>query len=68
MKLGTLLSDTFTVYIPDRRGRGLSGPIGDNYSIEREDEDLEVLLNKTGAHYVFGTQRTVHFLHSILYH
>src|SRR5674536_392631 len=28
MKLGALLSDTFTVYIPDRRGRGLSGPFG----------------------------------------
>jgi pimeloyl-ACP methyl ester carboxylesterase len=55
MKLGTLLSDEFTVYIPDRRGRGMSGPIGDDYSIEKEDEDLEALLNKTGAHYVFGT-------------
>ena len=55
MKLGTALSDEFTVYIPDRRGRGLSGPIGDDYSIEKEDEDLEALLKKTGAHYVFGT-------------
>src|SRR5450759_5002316 len=43
MKLGTLLSDTFTVYIPDRRGRGLSGPFGDNYDIK-----------KTDAHIVFG--------------
>jgi hypothetical protein len=33
MKLGTLLSDEFTVYIPDRRGRGMSGPIGEDYSI-----------------------------------
>jgi pimeloyl-ACP methyl ester carboxylesterase len=55
MKLGTLLSDEFTVYIPDRRGRGMSGPIGSNYSIEKEDEDLDALLKKTGAHYVFGT-------------
>jgi pimeloyl-ACP methyl ester carboxylesterase len=31
MKLGFALSDAFTVYIPDRRGRGLSGPFGDNY-------------------------------------
>jgi pimeloyl-ACP methyl ester carboxylesterase len=31
MKLGVALSDAFTVYIPDRRGRGLSGPFGDNY-------------------------------------
>lgn len=55
MKLGTLLSDEFTVYIPDRRGRGMSGPIGDDYSIEKEDEDLSALIKKTGAHYVFGT-------------
>lgn len=55
MKLGTLLSDEFTVYIPDRRGRGMSGPIGKNYSIEKEDEDIDAILKKTGAHYVFGT-------------
>jgi pimeloyl-ACP methyl ester carboxylesterase len=28
MKLGAALSDEFTVYIPDRRGRGLSGSLG----------------------------------------
>lgn len=55
MKLGTALADTFTVYIPDRRGRGMSGPIGNNYSIFKEDEDIDALLQKTGAHSVFGT-------------
>lgn len=55
MKMGKLLSDEFTVYIPDRRGRGMSDPFGSDYSIEKEDQDLNVLLNKTGAHYVFGT-------------
>ena len=55
MKMGKLLSNEFTVYIPDRRGRGMSGPFGSNYSIEQEDQDLNVLLDKTGAHYVFGT-------------
>lgn len=55
MKLGTSLSDEYTVYIPDRRGRGISGPIGDNYTIQKEDEDMDALLKKTGAHYVFGT-------------
>lgn len=54
MKLGAALSDEFTVYIPDRRGRGLSGPFGDNYGLEREVEDLDALLKNTGAHYVFG--------------
>ena len=55
MKLGILLSDEFTIYIPDRRGRGMSGPIGDNYSIDNEDEDLDALIKKTDAHLVFGT-------------
>lgn len=54
MKLGAALSDAFTVYIPDRRGRGLSGPFGEDYSIQREVEDLDALLNKTGTHYLFG--------------
>jgi pimeloyl-ACP methyl ester carboxylesterase len=54
MKFGAALSDEFTVYIPDRRGRGLSGPFGDNYSLSREVEDLEALLKKTGAKYIFG--------------
>lgn len=55
MKLGTALSDEFTVYIPDRRGRGLSGPFGDYYGLQREVEDMDALLKKTGAQYVFGT-------------
>jgi pimeloyl-ACP methyl ester carboxylesterase len=54
MKLGAALSDEFTVYIPDRRGRGMSGPFGDNYGLEREVEDLNALLKKTGTQYVFG--------------
>ena len=55
MKLGTALSDGFTVYIPDCRGRGLSGPFGDNYGLGREVEDIDAIIKKTGAHYVFGT-------------
>jgi len=54
MKFGTALSDSFTVYMPDRRGRGLSGPFGDNYGIQKEVEDLDALLKKTDAHNVFG--------------
>jgi len=54
MKLGVALSDAFTVYIPDRRGRGLSGPFGDSYGIHKEVEDLDTLLKKTDAHNVFG--------------
>jgi pimeloyl-ACP methyl ester carboxylesterase len=54
MRLATLLADTFTVYMPDRRGRGVSDPHGDGYGIEKECEDLEALLAKTDAHCVFG--------------
>ena len=53
-KLGADLSDAFTVYIPDRRGRGLSGTFGDNYSMRREVEDVDALLTETEAHNVFG--------------
>lgn len=54
MKLARSLTDSFAVYIPDRRGRGLSGPFGDDYGIQKEVEDLGALLTKTGAHNVFG--------------
>ena len=47
--LGAALSDAFTIYIPDRRGRGLSGPFTDNHSMRTETEDLEALLDKTGS-------------------
>jgi len=40
MKLGMLLSQKFTVYVPDRRGRGLSGPFGENYGLQKEVEDV----------------------------
>ncbi|WP_116205938.1 alpha/beta fold hydrolase [Amycolatopsis circi] len=54
MKLATALSTEFTVYVPDRRGRGLSGSHGTDYGIERETEDLRALVEKTGAAQVFG--------------
>ena len=54
MKLGLELADAFTLYLPDRRGRGMSGPIGPEYSIEREDEDLAAVVEHTGAEFVFG--------------
>ena len=54
MQLAEALADTFTVYVPDRRGRGLSGPYGKDYSIQEDVEDMDALLTKTGAHNVFG--------------
>jgi pimeloyl-ACP methyl ester carboxylesterase len=54
MKLGAALADEFTVYLPDRRGRGMSGPPGDRYSLTAECEDIDALLRETGTHNVFG--------------
>jgi pimeloyl-ACP methyl ester carboxylesterase len=54
MKLGRALADAFTVYPPDRRGRGMSGAYRAAYGIQREDEDLAALVKYTGAECVFG--------------
>jgi pimeloyl-ACP methyl ester carboxylesterase len=43
------LAQNFRVHTVDRRGRGLSGPQGDNYSITKECEDVRALQEKTGA-------------------
>ncbi len=53
-RLGAALGDSFTVHVPDRRGRGLSGPPGDGYNMQAEVDDLAALLDATGAHNVFG--------------
>jgi pimeloyl-ACP methyl ester carboxylesterase len=54
LELAGLLADAFTLYVPDRRGRGLSGPAGANYGLHSEVEDVDALLGATGANYVFG--------------
>jgi pimeloyl-ACP methyl ester carboxylesterase len=54
MTLAALLAAAFTVYVPDRRGRGLSGAYGDSFCIAREVEDLQALITKTGSRQVFG--------------
>jgi pimeloyl-ACP methyl ester carboxylesterase len=54
LELGKALADTFTVYIPDRRGRGLSNMDGNDYSIQKEVEDIGALLVKTKTSYIFG--------------
>ena len=53
-QLAEALADSFTVYLPDRRGRGLSGAYGPAHCLQREVEDVDALLAHTGAHYVFG--------------
>jgi len=54
MKLATALSDDFTVFIPDRRGRGSSGSFGRDYGLRKEVEDVAAIIDRTGAHCVFG--------------
>jgi pimeloyl-ACP methyl ester carboxylesterase len=54
LRLAAALANTFTVYVPDRRGRGLSGPPGEHHSLAQECEDVASFLDKTGAHFVFG--------------
>ncbi len=54
MRLGERLADAYTIYLPDRRGRGTSGPYGSRYCIGREDEDLAAVIDHSGAEFVFG--------------
>jgi len=54
MALGKALASEFTVYIPDRRGRGLSGPFGANHSLSADAEDMQALVQQTGAQNIFG--------------
>ena len=53
-RLAEELSDSFTVHIIDRRGRGMSGPQGEQYSIEKECEDVKAVQAATGSTCVFG--------------
>ena len=48
------MSDTFTVYVPDRRGRGMSRSYGDFHGLDTEIDDLNAVSSASGAHYVFG--------------
>ncbi|MCP9624786.1 alpha/beta hydrolase [Nocardia otitidiscaviarum] len=48
------LGERFTVHIMERRGRGDSGPQGEDYSIDTELEDLRALRDKTGATLLVG--------------
>ncbi|MEO8613470.1 MAG: alpha/beta hydrolase [Chloroflexota bacterium] len=54
MRLAGFLADQFTVYVPDRRGRGLSGSYDEHYTLQNAVEDTHAILQKTGAHNVFA--------------
>jgi pimeloyl-ACP methyl ester carboxylesterase len=53
-ELAAALAVDLPVYLPDRRGRGASGPPGDRYGMARECEDVAALLAATGSRWLFG--------------
>jgi len=53
-QLALALADAFTVYLPDRRGRGLSGPHRPDHNMHTEVEDLQAVVAHSGAQKVFG--------------
>lgn len=54
LQLAQALANEFTVYLPDRRGRGLSGPHRPDHSMRTEIEDLQAVVARSGAQKVFG--------------
>ncbi|HEX8995840.1 MAG TPA: alpha/beta hydrolase [Ktedonobacterales bacterium] len=54
MELAEAMADRFTVYLPDRRGRGMSGAPGPHYRMQTEVDDLDALLRATDTQSVFG--------------
>ncbi len=48
------LAERFTVHTIERRGRGKSGPQGDDYSIVKECEDVLAVRRETGAGLIVG--------------
>ena len=52
--LAEALAGDFTVYLPDRRGRGLSGPHRPDHTVQTEVEDLEAVLTAAGAEMAYG--------------
>jgi pimeloyl-ACP methyl ester carboxylesterase len=53
-RLADVLGNDYRVYVPDRRGRGMSGPHGDDFGVRREVEDMQALIAATGARLIFG--------------
>lgn len=52
--LARALAGDFTVYLPDRRGRGMSGPHQPDHGVRTEVEDLQAVLAESGAQLAFG--------------
>src|SRR5271170_3794121 len=48
------LAGQVTVHVVDRRGRGKSGAQGNDYSVEKECEDIQAVCTATSATLLFG--------------
>lgn len=53
-RLAAHLSGSFSVYVPDRRGRRPESPAGEGYGLAQEGADLNALLHAVGARRIFG--------------
>lgn len=58
LPLAEELSETFTLYVPDRRGRSLSQYSGRN-TLLKECDDIETLVTHTGAERSLDTMSAV---------
>ena len=54
LQLAQELADLATVYLPDRRGRGVSGPYRPDDGLAEEVQDVQALIAATGARHLFG--------------
>jgi len=53
-RFATALAQRFTVHTVERRGRGLSGPQGKDYSVLTEQNDVLAVQQATGAAFLVG--------------
>jgi len=54
VELAGLLADAFSVIVPDRRGRGLSGPSRPGDVLAQQLDDVTALVDATGATSLWG--------------
>ncbi|MEV0146846.1 MULTISPECIES: alpha/beta hydrolase [unclassified Nonomuraea] len=54
IELARALAGSHTLYVPDRRGRGASGPRRPGHGVRQDVEDVCALLDATGARDVAG--------------
>lgn len=53
LKLAEFLASDYTVYIIDRRGRGLSEYCGE-YTVEQANSDIDLMIKQFNIEYIFG--------------